>query len=139
MKRVPDDTKRRPASFARSGGALYSLVDCHDPFSVARRDQRVDGDRLPVPRSRAFYPFVVIGEGQIRSDFPSDWNDSRHLKWRHTPILEPHMGEVIRFVPKSELERIRLVREARAIYDSIFPSADAISGQGNDKTPLHRG
>ena len=49
------------------------------------------------------------------------------------------MGEVIRFVPKSELERIRLVREARAIYDSIFPSADAISGQGNDKTPLHRG
>ena len=49
------------------------------------------------------------------------------------------MGEVIRFIPKSELERARLVREARAIYDSIFPSADAIGGQGDDKTPLHRG
>ena len=32
------------------------------------------------------------------------------------------MGEVVRFVPKSELERIRLIREARAIYDSIFPA-----------------
>ena len=49
------------------------------------------------------------------------------------------MGEVIRFIPKSEIERARLVREARAIYDSIFPSADAISEQGDDKTPLHQG
>ena len=49
------------------------------------------------------------------------------------------MGEVIRFIPKPELERARLVREARAIYESIFPPADAISGQGDDKTPLHRG
>jgi hypothetical protein len=31
------------------------------------------------------------------------------------------MGEVIRFIPKSERERVRLIREARAIYDSIFP------------------
>jgi hypothetical protein len=90
-------------------------------------------------RSRAFYPFVVTGEGQILGGFPSNWNYGRHLKRRYTPILEPHMGEVIRFVPKSELERARLVREARAIYDNIFPSADAISGQGDDKTPLHRG
>jgi len=37
------------------------------------------------------------------------------------------MGEVIRFVPKSELERLRLIREARAIYDSIFPPADSVS------------
>ena len=34
------------------------------------------------------------------------------------------MGEVIKFVPKAERERARLVREARAIYDSIFPSDD---------------
>jgi hypothetical protein len=31
------------------------------------------------------------------------------------------MGDVIQFIPKSELERIRLIRKARAIYDSIFP------------------
>jgi hypothetical protein len=48
------------------------------------------------------------------------------------------MGEVIRFVPRSELERARLVREARAIYDSIFPSADAVNEQRDGKTSLHQ-
>ena len=41
------------------------------------------------------------------------------------------MGEVVRFVPKSELERARLIREARAIYDSIFPQEPASEQQGN--------
>ncbi len=40
------------------------------------------------------------------------------------------MGEVIRFVPKAELERARLIREARAIYDSVFPP--------NDRAPSER-
>jgi hypothetical protein len=44
------------------------------------------------------------------------------------------MGEVIRFIPKSERERGRLIREARAIYDSIFPPADPTSEQ-QDKVP----
>jgi hypothetical protein len=39
------------------------------------------------------------------------------------------MSEVIRFVPKSERERIQLIRETRAIYESVFPSADAVNGQ----------
>ena len=43
------------------------------------------------------------------------------------------MGEIIRFVSKSERERMRLIQEARAIYDSIFPSADP-AGEGQDKT-----
>jgi len=47
------------------------------------------------------------------------------------------MGEVIRFVPTSERERTRLIREARAIYDSIFPAADPVSEQ-RDKTPINR-
>jgi hypothetical protein len=34
------------------------------------------------------------------------------------------MGEVIRFVPKAELERARLIREARANYESIFPRTE---------------
>jgi hypothetical protein len=45
------------------------------------------------------------------------------------------MGEVIRFIPKSERERGRLIREARAIYDSIFPSSGSIDDQ-QDKAPL---
>lgn len=35
------------------------------------------------------------------------------------------MGEVIRFIPKAELERARLIREARANYERIFPQADS--------------
>ena len=42
-----------------------------------------------------------------------------------------NMGEIIRFVPKSERERARLIREASAIYDSIFPPADAVSEKQN--------
>ena len=45
------------------------------------------------------------------------------------------MGEVIRFVPKSERERARLIREARAVYDSIFPPTDPVSKQ-QDKAPV---
>lgn len=47
------------------------------------------------------------------------------------------MGEVIRFIPKSERERGRLIREARAIYDSIFPPSDSI-GEQSDKALLSR-
>jgi hypothetical protein len=46
-----------------------------------------------------------------------------------------NMGEVIRFVPKSERERARLIREARAMYDSIFPPADPVSEKQN-KAPI---
>jgi hypothetical protein len=42
------------------------------------------------------------------------------------------MGEVIRFIPKSERERARLIRAARATYDSIFPPAHPVS-EGQDK------
>jgi hypothetical protein len=43
------------------------------------------------------------------------------------------MGEVIRFIPKSERERARLIREARAMYDSIFPPSGTVS---KDTAPL---
>jgi hypothetical protein len=39
------------------------------------------------------------------------------------------MSEIIQFVPKSELERIKLIPEARAIYESVFPSTDAVRGR----------
>ena len=47
------------------------------------------------------------------------------------------MGEIIRFVSKSERERDRLIREARAIYDSIFPPADPVTAQQNDAPTGH--
>ena len=45
------------------------------------------------------------------------------------------MGEVIRFIPKSERERTRLIREARAIYDSVFHPTDPVSEQ-RDEAPV---
>jgi len=47
------------------------------------------------------------------------------------------MGEVIQFIPKAERERIRLIREARAIYDSVFPPSDSDNKQ-RDVTPTIR-
>ena len=47
------------------------------------------------------------------------------------------MGEIIRFVPKSEHERARLIREARATYDSIFPPADPVSEQQDKARVSH--
>jgi hypothetical protein len=43
------------------------------------------------------------------------------------------MGEVIRFVSKAEIERRRLIREARAIYDSVFPPVDSGDEQRDSK------
>lgn len=48
------------------------------------------------------------------------------------------MGEVVRFVSKSERERIRLIREARAIYDSVFPPGDPGSEQRDKAPATHR-
>jgi hypothetical protein len=42
------------------------------------------------------------------------------------------MGEVIQFIPKSALERARLIREAQAIYESIFPTENRPAGQQRD-------
>lgn len=36
------------------------------------------------------------------------------------------MSEVIRFVQKSDRERARLIREARAKYNSIFPATGPV-------------
>lgn len=48
------------------------------------------------------------------------------------------MGQVIQFVSKSERERVRLIQEARAIYDSIFPPADP-AGERQDNAATSRG
>ena len=42
------------------------------------------------------------------------------------------MDEFFRFVSRSERERVRLILEARAIYDSVFPPTDLMSEQRDD-------
>jgi len=46
------------------------------------------------------------------------------------------MGEVIRFVSRAELERIRLSREGRARNDSILPPAASLSEPRDQKNEL---
>jgi len=56
------------------------------------------------------------------------------------------MGEVISLVSKAERERNRLIRQAREIYDSIFPSehaayeqrAEAIAGHTSSDINVSR-
>jgi hypothetical protein len=45
------------------------------------------------------------------------------------------MGEVIQFISKAERERIRLIRGARANYDSVFPPSDSVK-ERRDNTPI---
>ena len=47
---------------------------------------------------------------------------------------EANMGEVVRFVSKAEREQLRLIREARAMYDSVFPSSPSINAQRDNTT-----
>jgi hypothetical protein len=46
------------------------------------------------------------------------------------------MGEVIKFVTRAELERMRLSREGRARNSSILPSVASVSDQQEQKSEL---
>jgi hypothetical protein len=52
-------------------------------------------------------------------------------------MLGGNMGEIIQFVPRYERERARLVREARAIYDSVFPPVDPVNRKQNGAPLSH--
>jgi hypothetical protein len=57
---------------------------------------------------------------------------------RNTALqLEANMGEVIRFIPKAERERLRLIREARANYDSVFPPTNSVNEQRDNTQIVH--
>ncbi|WP_128970970.1 hypothetical protein [Bradyrhizobium tropiciagri] len=47
------------------------------------------------------------------------------------------MGEVVQLVPRSERERLRLIREARAIYDSVFPPVAPANEQSDKALVRH--
>jgi hypothetical protein len=72
------------------------------------------------------------------------WHDIRLLAdvgghWRNIsaefPAQVSQMGEVIPFIPKPAPDRVkdRLIQEARAIYESIFPTETPVSEQPGPK------
>ena len=46
------------------------------------------------------------------------------------------MGDVIKFVSRAELERMRLSREGRARNDRILPPAASVSGPREQKSEV---
>lgn len=66
-----------------------------------------------------------FARGLLETPIQARWHRARicEVMHSHHPSAGAPVGDIIRFVPKSELERARLIREARAIYDSIFPPA----------------
>jgi hypothetical protein len=75
-----------------------------------------------------------LGIGWIRYFYGDLWHDIRIisliLRWRNIssgfPALVSRMGEVVQFIKKPAPERTaRLIQEARAIYESIFPTQTA--------------
>jgi hypothetical protein len=93
--------------------------------------------RIPVPLaltgSQILYPIVIDAGDANQRGTPNvsltTWNDICHFTAHGHGIWRTDMGEVIRFVSKAERERARLIREARARYDSIFPPASFGSEQ----------
>lgn len=62
------------------------------------------------------------------------WHDVRILyRTQIVHSLERALSEVVRFISKSDLERARLIREARAVYESIFPPVTPVSEQRDPK------
>jgi hypothetical protein len=95
-----------------------------------------------MPGARPSHEFFILRyclqSFKVGAEAPNQaWDDVRHLILDSfpNPGFGANMGEVIRFIPKSERERARLIREARAIYDSIFPPADPASGR-QDMAPV---
>ena len=44
------------------------------------------------------------------------------------------MGEVIPFISRAERERIRLIREARTNYESVFPQSGPLTEQREESS-----
>jgi hypothetical protein len=70
---------------------------------------------------------------RARKPGPMVWHAISILYRRIVPVLERTLGEVVRFIPKSDLERARLIREARAIYETIFPPAAPVGAERDSK------
>lgn len=47
------------------------------------------------------------------------------------------MGEIVRFISKAERERVHLIREARALYDSVFPPVNPVGAEQNRASGIH--
>jgi hypothetical protein len=77
------------------------------------------------PQSQSFYSSLLpTGGANLRGTPKSLSADGMTFVMASSRIscLGAHMGEVVQFIAKREVERARLIEEARAIYERIFPT-----------------
>jgi hypothetical protein len=98
-----------------SPGFCYSRDDLSKP-AIARPGSDSPFSGLPIVMGCPWHDIRIV------SDAGSHWrNISSEL-----PAPGEQMGEVIQFIPKPAPDRAaRLIQEARAIYESIFPTETA--------------
>jgi hypothetical protein len=121
-------------SFVSSGIFLAHAIENYHAYAFVGAEARFTMIRFaPISDpSRACYPLAIVPEASKPSakTYVNSQDYDRN-------VMERSMGEVVRLVSKSERERIRLIREARAIYDNIFPPADLISEQRERVPTIH--
>jgi hypothetical protein len=82
---------------------------------------------MQAPRLQIDRPRTTKRDDARPSPFTSrtrkSWHDIRFKRFNFD-YSGAQMSDVVRFVPKAELERARLIREARAHYERVFPPAD---------------
>src|SRR4051812_30677992 len=66
--------------------------------------------------------------GGLRGSAFRNWHEVRKYDLRNRHLETDDMGEVVRFIPRQDRERETLIRQARAIYESIFPSEKGPTG-----------
>jgi hypothetical protein len=83
------------------------------------------------PQSQSFYSSPPANEWCKSASDPKSGQDGMMIVMASSRIscLGAHMGEVVQFIPKREVERARLIQEARAIYQRIFPTEGPASSQ----------
>lgn len=101
---------------------------------------RVNPAALVSPRRQiARISSVIAGSLSLLYQTQATKSASSTHFYRMTIIIyeELTMGDIIRFIAKSERERIRLIREARAIYDSVFPTTAPVIEQRSEALAGH--
>ena len=133
LKARADDYQRR------AGKASY--FDAAQVFALSAVTEEREA------QSKAYYFFVTALQSvKVEAEFlKTKWNDFHHRMAESFSNSESCFyvsgtnmgGDVIRFVPKSERERARLIREARTIYNSVFPPADPVNEEQNKVPATH--
>jgi len=101
-----------------------TIIACrHTPRRCAKRFHQEVSEIARTSAELRCDSGLHIGTGWLGTIFASLLTPAEYF--RRVPTSVSQMGDVLQFIRKSDRDRIRLIREARAIYESIFPTETA--------------